>query len=64
MEPSFNKFESTETILAVLGALVAKLINLKKASEIMGLEPDLLLKRLELMGIQGSYLKEIALQRP
>jgi len=64
LEPSFNKFESTETILAVLGALVAKLINLKKASEIMGLEPDLLLKRLELMGIQGSYLKEIALQRP
>jgi hypothetical protein len=60
-EPNFNEFETTEPILAVFGALVAKLINLKKASEIMGLEPDLLLKRLELMGIQGAYLKEIAL---
>jgi hypothetical protein len=57
---NFNQFEPSEPILAVLGALVANLINLKKASELMGLEPDLLLKRLELMGIQGSYLKEIA----
>jgi len=60
LQHGLGEFESTEPILAVLGALVAKLINLKKASEIIGLEPDLLLKRLELMGIQSSYLKEIA----
>jgi len=56
---SFNEFEPTEPILVVLGALVAKLINLKKASEIL-----LLLKRLKLMGIHSSYLEEIALPRP
>lgn len=64
LEPSFNEFEPTEPILVVLGALVAKLINLKKASEIMEIEPDLLLRRLELMGIHSSYLEEIALPRP
>lgn len=42
----------------MIGALLARVISLKKASEIMQLEPSEFLKILDLMGIEFSYLSE------
>jgi len=54
----FNTLEQKENFLIVLGALTARLISLKKASEILNLEPEAFLQILDLMGIEFSYLTE------
>lgn len=58
----FKEIKQKEQFLLVLGALVAKLISLHKAAEIMELEPDFLLSLLDLMGIEFSYLSEIDIE--
>ncbi len=61
----FPELEQKERFLFVVGALVSRVISLKKAAEIMGLEVEVLLQLLELMGIEFSYLSDddIALER-
>jgi predicted HTH domain antitoxin len=54
----FKELEQKENFLFVLGALVMRLISLRKAAEIMEIEPDMFLKILELMDIDFSYLSE------
>lgn len=55
----FANREQKEMFLFVVGALVARVISLQKAAEVMELEPDFLLKLLEIMGIEFSYLSEL-----
>ncbi|HIK08759.1 MAG TPA: hypothetical protein IGS52_00570 [Oscillatoriaceae cyanobacterium M33_DOE_052] len=55
----FANREQKEMFLFVLGALVARVISLQKAAEVMEVEPDFLLKLLEIMGIEFSYLSEL-----
>jgi hypothetical protein len=52
----FNTLEQKENFLFLLGALTARLISVKKAAEILNLDPETLTKILELMGIEFSYL--------
>jgi predicted HTH domain antitoxin len=61
----FQKVEQKERFLFVVGALVSRVISLKKAAEIMELEVEVFLQLLELMGIEFSYLTDddIALER-
>ncbi len=61
----FEKLEQKERFLFVVGALVSRVISLKKAAEIMELEVEVFLQLLELMGIEFSYLTDddIALER-
>jgi hypothetical protein len=47
-----------KNFLFVLGALTARPISLKKASEALNLEPEAFLKILDLMGINFSYLTQ------
>jgi predicted HTH domain antitoxin len=54
----FNTLEQKENFLIVLGALTARLISLKKASEVLELETEAFLQILDLMGIAFSYLAE------
>jgi predicted HTH domain antitoxin len=54
----FNTLEQKENFLFVLGALTARLISLKKASEILELDPEAFLQILDLMGLEFSYLTE------
>jgi predicted HTH domain antitoxin len=54
----FNTLEQKENFLIVLGALTARIISIKKASEILNLEPEAFLQILDLMGIEFSYLTE------
>jgi predicted HTH domain antitoxin len=54
----FNTLEQKESFLFVLGALTARIISLKKASEVLSLEPEAFLQILDLMGIEFSYLTE------
>ncbi len=54
----FQSVEQKEDFLFLLGALFARVISLKKAAEVMQLEPAELLKILDLMGIEFSYLSE------
>ncbi|MFQ4140174.1 hypothetical protein PGN35_028065 [Nodosilinea sp. PGN35] len=54
----FQTLEQKENFLFLIGALLARVISLKKASEIMQLEPSEFLKILDLMGIDFSYLSE------
>jgi hypothetical protein len=54
----FKEIERKEQFLFILGALVARLISLHKAAEMMELDPDFLLSLLDLMGIEFSYLAE------
>jgi predicted HTH domain antitoxin len=54
----FKEIEQKQRFLFVLGALVARLISLQKAAELMEIEPELLLKLLDLMNIDFSYLSE------
>jgi predicted HTH domain antitoxin len=54
----FSTIEQKENFLFVLGALTARLISLKKAAEILNLEPEAFLKILDLMGLEFSYLTE------
>jgi predicted HTH domain antitoxin len=61
----FKDVEQKEKFLFVLGALVSRVISLKKASEIMEIEPELFLELLDLMGLEFSYLsqQDVALER-
>lgn len=54
----FNTLEKKENFLIVLGAITARLISFKKASEALNLEPEAFLQILDLMGIEFSYLTE------
>ncbi|MDZ7966287.1 MAG: hypothetical protein RM368_15135 [Nostoc sp. DedSLP03] len=54
----FNNIEQKETFLFVIGALFSRVISLKKAAEMMEVEPDVFLKLLDLMGLEFSYLTE------
>jgi predicted HTH domain antitoxin len=54
----FQTLDQKENLLFLIGALLARVISLKKASEIMQLEPSEFLKILDLMGIEFSYLSE------
>ena len=61
----FQSVEQKENFLLLLGALLAKVISLKKAAEVMQLEPAEFLKILDLMGIEFSYLfeEDVALEK-
>ena len=61
----FQNLEQKENFLFVIGALLARVISLKNAAEVMQLEKTELLKILELMGIEFSYLSEedVALEK-
>jgi hypothetical protein len=48
----FQSVEQKENFLFLLGALLARVISLKKAAEVMQLEPAKFLKILDLMGIE------------
>lgn len=54
----FQTVDQKENFLFLIGALLVRVISLKKASEIMQLEPSEFLKILDLMGIEFSYLSE------
>ncbi|QQE66243.1 hypothetical protein GFS31_29410 [Leptolyngbya sp. BL0902] len=54
----FQIIDQKENFLFLIGALLARVISLKKASEVMQLEPSEFLKILDLMGIEFSYLSE------
>ena len=56
--PVFQKIDQKETFVFMIGALFARLISLRKASEIMDMEPEMFLKLLEIMGLDFSYLTE------
>lgn len=55
---AFKTVEQKENFLFLLGALLAKVISLQKASEVMEMEPEMFLQILDLMGIEFSYLSE------
>jgi predicted HTH domain antitoxin len=61
----FPDVEQKERFLFVVGALVSRVISLKKAAEIMELEVEVLLQLLEITGIEFSYLsnEDIALEK-
>ncbi len=61
----FRDINQKENFLFVLGALLARVISLQKAAEIMEMEPDTFLKVLDLIGIEFSYLSEedVAIER-
>ncbi|MEB3339831.1 hypothetical protein [Okeania sp.] len=54
--PIFVESEQKEKFLFVLGALMARLISLKKGTEIMEIDAEELLQILDLLGIEFSYL--------
>lgn len=56
--PLFNNIEQKETFLFVIGALFSRVISLKKAAEIMEMEPDVFVTLLDLIGLKFSYLTE------
>lgn len=61
----FQDIKTKENFLLILGALAARVISLKKAAEIMDMEVDFLLKLLDIMGIDFSYLsiEDIEIER-
>ncbi|MEH1912587.1 MAG: hypothetical protein V7L05_33270 [Nostoc sp.] len=61
----FNNIEQKETFLFVIGALFSRVISLKKAAEIMEIEPDTFIEILDLMGLEFSYLtpQDISIER-
>ena len=61
----FKTVEQKENFLFLLGAVLAKVISLQKAAEVMEMEPEMFLQILDLMGIEFSYLSEndVALEK-
>ena len=55
--PFFKDGEKKREFLEVIGALVIRLISLKKASEILDIEEQVLLKILDEIGYPFSYLE-------
>jgi len=59
VEPSLLKSpEEREKFLGVVGALTLRWISLSKASEIMGINREVLLGVLDALGVEYSYLDE------
>ncbi len=54
----FQNIEQKESFLFVLGALAARVISLKKAAEVMEVEPEVFVQLLELIGFEFSYLSQ------
>ncbi len=54
----FQDIEQKESFLFVLGALAARVISLKKAAEVMEVEPEVFLQLLGLIGFEFSYLSQ------
>jgi hypothetical protein len=54
----FQDIEQKESFLFVLGALAARVISLKKAAEVMEVEPEVFVKLLDLIGFDFSYLSQ------
>ena len=54
----FQDIEQKESFLFVLGALAARVISLKKAAEVMDVEPEAFLKLLNLIGFDYSFLSQ------
>jgi hypothetical protein len=54
----FQNIEQKESFLFVLGALAARVISLKKAAEVMEVEPEVFLQLLGLIGFEFSYLSQ------
>jgi hypothetical protein len=54
----FQDIEQKQDFLFLLGALLARVISLQKAAEILGIETKVLLKLLDVLGIEFSYLSE------
>ena len=52
----FENIEQKERFVFVIGALASRLISLQKAAEMMEMDTEMLLKLLELMSIDFSYL--------
>lgn len=52
----FVEPEQKEKFLFVLGALMTRLISLRKGAEIMGIDVEELLQILDLLGIEFYYL--------
>lgn len=61
----FQNLDQKESFLFILGALVSRVISLKKAAEIMQMEPEVFLQILDLMGIEFSYLEpeDVSIER-
>ncbi|MDJ0659807.1 MAG: hypothetical protein QNJ42_09990 [Crocosphaera sp.] len=61
----FENIEQKERFVFVIGALASRLISLQKAAEIMEMDTEMLLKILELMRIDFSYLttEDIAIEK-
>lgn len=54
----FQSVEQKEKLLFLIGALMTRVITLKKAAEVLEIEPGTLLKILDLLNIEFSYLSE------
>lgn len=54
----FQNLEQKESFLFLVGALMMRVVTLKKAAEILEIEPEALLKILDLLSIEFSYLSE------
>lgn len=55
--PFFKETEKKEDLLFLVGALTLRLISLKRASEIMEMDTESLLKLLDYLGVDYSYLE-------
>ena len=54
----FKTVEQKENFIFLVGALLAKVISIQKAAEVMEIETEMFLQILDLMGIEFSYLSE------
>ncbi len=54
----FQTVEKKENFIFLVGALLAKVISIQKAAEVMEIETEMFLQILDLMGIEFSYLSE------
>jgi predicted HTH domain antitoxin len=54
----FQTVEQKENFIFLVGALLAKIISIQKAAEVMEIETEMFLQILDLMGIEFSYLSE------
>ena len=63
--PFFKENEKKKMFLEVVGALVLRIISLRKAAEILDMEEQALLKILDSIGYPFSYLEDedIAIER-
>ena len=56
--PFFKDEEKKKLFLEVIGALVLRIISLRKAAELLDIEEQLLLKILDDIGYPFSYLED------